>query len=476
MNEEQKAFVLKTENLTKEDVERAVHVTAHAKRAVDIFFQIPGSREEYQKDKEGFIKKWKIDLLPDDIDFLMFPKDAKEKSRILQENDLDSMPESFFRYRQYMLNKMYARDRMIDTYCVPSNARLKKWRERQMRRCDGALGGVNKAFIHAMVTIELAEGCSVGCEFCGLGAGRLKEIFRYTEENAELFKGVLRKLHEIIGDGAGYGMMYFATEPLDNPDYEFFQDAYQKEFSFIPQITTAACDRDLERTKKLVHQIMNGGGLIHRFTIRSEEMARKVFDFFEPEELALVELLPQYPEAPGFVPYVKAGKLCEDEERKNESNDPGTIVCVDGFRVNFPRRTITVITPCHADSKYPKGISESEPVTFEDAEDFGQKLNDIIEKYMIVELPGDEVLTIYDYFSVKNVDGKTALCSNYGEWYRISSEYIVHVIDMLKENKYDKHAIVKETSDMYQTPPENVYWILNDLWKKGIIKDKKFFE
>lgn len=474
MNEEEKALVLK-KDLTEEELEHAIRVTAQAKRAIDILTQIPGSKEDYQSDKEAFLKKWKVELTPEDIDFLMFPRDVQEKLRIIHENDLDNMPESFFRYRQFLVNKIHVRDEMVGSFCVPANPTLKKWRLRQMKRCDGALGGLNKSFIHTMLTIELADGCSVGCEFCGLEAGRLKSLFRYTDENAELFKGVLRKCHEIIGDAAGFGMLYFATEPLDNPDYEMFQEDYRKEFGAIPQITTAACDRDLERSRRLVRQIMEGGGFIHRFTIRSEEMARKVLDYFTAEELLYVELLPQYPEAPGFVPYVKAGKLCEGEETQKSNNDPGTIVCVDGFAINFVRKTITMFTPCHADSVHTKGISELPPVEFTDADDFAEKLNGLIEKYAIVELPSDEILTIYDYFSLRDINGAPYLCSEYGEGYRIINDYVMHVVKMLIENKYNKHEIVTETSEKFNVQPENVYWILNDFWKKGIIKERIFF-
>ena len=475
MNEQEKALALKRSNLSKEEYEHVVKLTAHAKRAADIFAQIPGAREDYLLDKNAFIAKWKIELTPSDVDFLLAPKDPQEKLRIIRENDLDNMPESFFRFRQFIINKIHVRDRMVGTLCVPSDERLRKWRERQMKRCDGALGGVNKAFIHTMLALELADGCSVGCEFCGLEAGRLKSLFRYTDENAELFRGVLRKCHEIIGDAAGYGMMYFATEPLDNPDYEKFQEDYKKEFGYIPQITTAACDRDLQRTGRLVRQIMNGEGFIHRFTILSEEMARKVLDFFNPIELLSVELLPQYPQAPGFVPYVKAGKLC-DEQKDNEAGiDSGTIVCVDGFAVNFVRKTITMFTPCHADEEHTKGISELPPVTFSDADDFARKLNELIDKYVVVELPDDEPLTIYDYFDIDDINGDKYLHSKFGMGYRITGDYILHVIEMLKEDKYDKHAIVADTSERYNVQPENVYWTLNDLWKKGVIKDKKFF-
>lgn len=479
----------RTQDMSEDEIKRITHITAHAKRLIDVLCQIPGARDEFEQNPEEFLTKYKIDLTVEDANFLMNPDDPDEKLRIIKSEDLDKMPESFFRYRQFYANKLQVRNLMINKYCVPSNEKLKVWRERQMKRCDGALGGLNKSFIHTMLTMELADGCSVGCEFCGLNAGRLKSLFRYTDENAELFKGVIKKCHEIIGDAAGMGMLYFATEPLDNPDYELFEKDFWTEFGVIPQITTAVCDRDIERTRKFVQEISGGAGFIHRFTIRSEEMARKVLDYFAAEELLSVELLPQYPLAPSFVPYTKVGKLYDKEDgnvnktggedkavNAGEHNaDPGTIVCVDGFAINFVRKTLTIFTPCHVNDKYPKGISEAACVAFKDAEDFGDKLNELIDKYVVLDLPKDEVLSIYDYYSKRIINGKKYLYSTAGYALAILNDYMEATIDMLLEGKYKRNEIVDGVCDKVGTNPENVYWSLNNLWKQGVIRDTKFF-
>lgn len=131
-------------------------------------------------------------------------------------------------------------------------------------------------------------------------------------------------------------------------------------------------DRDIERTRYFVRGITNGRGFIHRFTIRSEEMARKVLESFSPEELLMVELLPQFPEAPAFVPYVKTGRQAEAGSAMTDA-DQGTICCVDGFCINFPDRRFRLISPARTDKTFSKGIYESEWVTFADADDFEQK-------------------------------------------------------------------------------------------------------
>ena len=52
------------------------------------------------------------------------------------------------------------------------------------------------------LAFELSEGCSVGCPFCGFAVKGLRGIFRYTDENALLWRETLRRLHALIGDAA----------------------------------------------------------------------------------------------------------------------------------------------------------------------------------------------------------------------------------------------------------------------------------
>ena len=484
MNDYELSLIKKNpKELGEEETKRIYTLVAMCKKLLDVLSIIPNAPEEFKTSPKEFLKKWYIELSVEDAKFLALPDDPKEKIRIISNPKyISEMPESFFRYRQYIMNKIAYRDRMINTLCVPDNEKLAIWRERQINRCYNELGGVNKAFVHAMVTYELADGCSVGCEFCGLNAGRLKQIFRYTPENAELFKGVLSVCREVFGNAAGYGMMYFATEPLDNPDYELFEDDFYAQFKQRPQITTAVCDRDIERTRAILRRIMDGSGFSHRFTIRSEEMARKVLDTLSASELLFVELLPQYPEAPAFVPYVKVGKLKDDSYNEKATgdaiktnDDSGTIVCIDGFAINFCRKTITVFTPCHESERHPKGIAEKEAVTFDSIEDFKSKLNMLIDKYFVNKLP-EGTLQLYDFLYKDSSDNGEFLKSLSGVALKLDNGYMSFVVDLLSAGSYTKEEIAKRTVEKCNVTFEKVYWLLNNLWKKGFIKDRVFFD
>lgn len=467
---------VRNDKIDPEDSIRIIKEVANVKRLLDIYSLIPGSLEKYKENKEKFLEDNRIMLCVEDADFLINPEDPYEKQRIINENDLKNMPESFFRYRQFLLNKLTYRNKMINELCVPSNEKMKKWRERQIRRCDSALGGLNESFVHSIVTYEMASGCSVGCKFCGLNAGPLRKLFRFTPENEKLFRDVLKKSHEILGDAAGHGTMYFATEPLDNPDYEQFEKLHYEEFHIVPQITTAACDRNFDRTRSFVRELMEGKGFIHRFTILNEEMAEKVFDFFTPEELIYVELLPQFEDAPGFRPYVKVGREVEDEnETPIVDDDPGTICCIDGFCINFPDRRFKLISPCRVSEENPKGIFESEWVEFDSADDYADKLKKMIDEYMSDGVPKSETLKMYEYFSMSEVNDIKVLTSKYKKLYYLKDDYMVKVAKLIFEGKYTRDEIVRLVMCENEVSAENVYWFINKLWNNGCIKETKMF-
>lgn len=494
MNAEQIALVKKpNKELSPEEYASINRIVAHVKRAIEVTTLIPGSIDELRDDTEGFIRKYKLNLddlealrltvLPEYADFRKKFKADPNKSQEEIDELFKEMPYELFRYGQFISNKVLMRDRLRKSLCAPNNPTIKKWRERQVNRCQGSIGGSNESFIHAMVTYELAEGCSVGCEFCGLSAGRLKQVFRHTDENAELFRGVIKVCHEEIGDCAGLGMMYFATEPLDNPDYQQFEDDYYNEFHLIPQITTAVADRDIERTKHFVHELYTRpGGFIHRFTIRSLDMAKHVLEAFTPEELLLVELLPQFEEAPSFVPYTIVGKQARvTSERSDGLADPGTICCIDGFRINFPRKEVSIFTPCHMSEENPNGIAIAETVSFENAEDFRNKLHYLIDTYMVIDLPKDEPLKLYDYY-VREMDpkyGNVLRATTGGELLlldKFKEDYMIAIIDCLLESKYSKHEIAAKIYKEHGEATERTFYFLNQLWKKGFIVDTKFFK
>lgn len=270
---------------------------------------------------------------------------------------------------------------------------LRAWRERQMRRCTGELGITRaEAIIHAPFTVELSKGCSVGCWFCGLSAGRLEDHLPYTPENAENWRGMLAVLREEIGRGAKWGFCYWATDPLDNPDYERFLDDFQARMGVIPQTTTALAMKDPERTRRVLAQARAGTPVVSRFSVLTPGLLRKIHDTFTPEELLEVELIVQG--AGGPVTKAVAGRARTEQVERSRKEGlnvdqeelSGTIACVSGFLVQPMLGRVQLISPCRSVDRWPEGYIVFGERSFTDPESFRRAICDLRDTFMTVSV------------------------------------------------------------------------------------------
>lgn len=268
--------------------------------------------------------------------------------------------------------------------------RMRAWRERQIQRCMGELGIARAdAVIHAPFTVELSRGCSVGCWFCGLSAAKLEETLPYTPQNAETWRGMLDALRDEVGPGAKWGFCYWATDPLDNPDYERFLDDFHERLGVIPQTTTALAMRDPERTRRVLRQARGGTPVVSRFSVLTPGLLRKIHETYTPEELMEVELVLQGTGGP--ISKAVAGRARrEQRERARKEGLPveqdelaGTIACVSGFLVQPLRQRVQLITPCRSDDRRPDGYVVLGERAFDDAASFRTALRELREQHML---------------------------------------------------------------------------------------------
>ena len=200
--------------------EKDRYYTGWIKRFMEYYTMIPHFCEEFDKDPEGVLSKNGFPLTPEDVTFL--PMDLT-KPRFMEAKYPDSKGPL---YADFMNRKFRHVEELLQD-CRPSDERFARWRDDQIARCMLDLGPQYSSIIHTPLVFELSKGCSVGCKFCGLNAGPLRELFRYTEENAALWKDILNRVKEMFGPAAGEAPLYFASEPLDNPDYEQFKEDFR---------------------------------------------------------------------------------------------------------------------------------------------------------------------------------------------------------------------------------------------------------
>lgn len=436
---------------------------AYVKRVMEYESLFPGFAEKMQKDPEGTLKEIGIPLSVKDVSF---NASTVENNNIKMHATYPGTAAE--KYADFMDKKFIYRDKArLD--CTPANEAMKKWRQRQIGRCAIQLGPKFNALIHVPFTIELQDGCSVGCKFCGLNAGKLQKVYEYTPENAKEFKSIISIAKEIIGDAAGQGTLYFATEPFDNPDYEKFMADYRECFGTTPQITTARAINNIERLRPLLKDINETQDVIYRFSMFNQKSVEKIFEAFTPEELILTEILPQFEEAPSSN-LVKVGRNATEDECED------TISCVTGFVVNFARKSIKLSTPTWADKAHPTGEIILDYVQYTDADDFRIKIMEMISKYMKNIISPTDKIKLVDNITIKPdgdnakivTDKQVELAMNVNG----DMTFINQLKEALSKGYRSKREIVKElchTENGGLIRPELIHFIINKWWAMGLI-------
>ena len=469
-----KKALLNNEQLGLDEIKRIFSMTAGFKRYLEVVTMIPGALDEEKIDAVQFRKKYGISGdYREDASFLLDEEKAKTLRNISQEEYINRAPETVFRYTQFLSNKLYYRDELLNRFCVPKNEKMKKWRSRQIERSKGITGSAYNGNIQLPLAFEISDGCSIGCKFCAIGAEKLKSVFKNTPENIQLFSDIVDISMDIIGEAACSGVLYYCSEPLDNPNYETFAQIMFSKSGMWPQITTAAALRHKERVHRLLEDLNNRPNTIFRFSVLSVEQAKEILEEFSAEELLRVELIPQYPEATTFTGFAKAGRA-RDDGTQADDGIPKSICCISGFVVNMANRTIRLITMANADDRFPTGEVVYEKASFTDEEDFRIQMTRMIDTYIHNDLPKNKTLKLYDYFTLEDdlMNGKVLRSPGYmiclntmpgGSGFR--------TVEALMEGKYTAGEIVSKLTDQYGLDPVDIYWTLHFLWQKGVIDE-----
>lgn len=396
------------------------------------------------------------------------------------------------RYNRSFQQKVIWRQHVLEE-CAPSLPHFNTWRQRQMARCLMQLGDhVSQQLIYTPLCFELSHGCSVGCSFCGLSAPPLSGIFPYTPEHARLWHEVLEVTHDFIGPAARWGSCYFATEPLDNPDYEKFCTDFFLHMDMFPQTTTALPLKNPERTKKLLKLARARGCKVDRFSILTLAMFKKVMSTFSPEELADVELILQNPESTSFQaatgrfsarlatePDVKATQVQRFHENSGQANQelllPGTISCLSGFLINMVNRTCKLVSPWHADSRWPLGYIVYNQGEFTDGESLHRLLQRMQEESMsdtVVALPrlrfrrGLQFIAQNDGFTLKDRYRHMELRHS------ARSDYYRELGNLLYQGEHNAHQMALLCLYKFGIPDASTLEVLASCFNNGILDEE----
>lgn len=375
-------------------------------------------------------------------------------------------------YDEFMNAKIEWRDGLKEK-CSPDNSKMKKWRNRQFGRCRMAFPDRAEGNVHIPVVYELSSGCSVGCDFCGVGAKGLQAVYKYNEENREFFRQILEVSNSVIGEAAKYAGIYFATEPLDNPDIEKFHKMFVDMNKQTPQITTAVPVRNIERTRKIISTLDENSNMFFRFSVRSLDEFYKIMKNFTAEELLYVELLPQYSEAPANN-FVKTGR------NRGEEGIETSISCITGFLVNMCEKTVKLTTPVLPSDDFPEGMATILNEKFETVEEYENIIKKAISEKMKTILEPDDKLSIYSWFNYSEIDDKIGIISKNGIGILVNSDknaiIYKYIYEALKEGIYTRKElgrIVADKMNIFDTT--SIFSIINKMWNMGFIEDESLY-
>lgn len=376
-----------------------LHVLAHIKRFMERLVTDPKFREglsENMHDLIGYAEAYGIDVDPN-LMLPLFSRDHRQYRHTVEE-------------AQWPLSKMWTEyiDGMLEHRVelrnhggtAQVNPSFHQWRERQIARGMSELGVSGPSITHPVVAYELSDGCSVGCWFCGISAEKYEGYQPYTEEVAELWRGMLGAMVDRFGEAAQTGFCYWATDPMDNPDYDKFIEDHYHVTGFLPQTTTAAPLKNVDLTRRVMALFDKYRCVTNRFSIVNLKIFNKVHEEFTAEELMGVELVSQNHEA--IMTKASAGRARERKQKLRAAgkddkisigdDDHATIACVSGFLVNLPLRTVRMVSPTRGGDRWPLGYRVYDERKFETAEDFARVIDELIARHCSNELRPDDIV------------------------------------------------------------------------------------
>jgi len=462
-----------TEELSDKELVQELGRISHVKRFYERWEADPNFKQQVLTDPNQAVIRYNLNINPKDIEPLL--------TEAITQTDGEAVPvlRPIGNYEKFVNDHIkwcYELKQIADS---SQEIRFKSWRERQMARTRSELNEFRQdpPTIHAPVCFELSKGCSVGCWFCGVSAPRLEDIFTYNQSNAKLWREVLELMREILGSAAGAGFCYCASDPFDNPDYEKLCSDFHEILGNFPQTTTAQPLKDPNRTRLLLKLSLSKGCMVNRFSILSLKILEQLYQEFSPEELTFVRLVLQNQESSQSKS--NSGRAREYNKRKAEKNRDvleddsfaGSTACISGFLFNMVDRSVKLISPCNADSRWSNGYRIYEEGTFTNVDDLKILLEGMINRHMQLTVrPHDRISFRRDLKYESLPDG-----------FQVSSRFVAHKLrnkPYLKQlgnviHQGDKTAAeIAELFNIFGFSSINIYQSLNLMFKQGLLDEE----
>ena len=449
-----------------------VRSVASVKRFLERWVMDDTFRSWFEADEDAALASLHLPLTVSDVTPFIDSALARELRAAEADGTDGRYPLAVRRYRAFIREKQAHRP-LIREGAAPAHPALARWRQRQIKRCIGQLGPVKAdGLVHAPFAVELTKGCSVGCWFCGVSADKLAATFAYADAG-DLWRGVLATLRAVIGPAAEHGFLYWATDPLDNADYERFVSDFHAVLGRCPQTTTAIPARDMARTRRLLALAAQLGSSVDRFTITRLATLDQVHAEFAPEDILHVELIPQNRQATTQYRKANAGRARRVAARRADlAVDNSTIACVSGFLLNMVDRSVRLITPCPADERWPDGYWVLGRRTFEDAASLRTALESLVDELVVARLPLSKPMTLRRDIKCEAIGDEIHLVSR---WVKVRFHGFPQPIPLAKlldEGRSAAEEIALRLEDDHDVPVAVTLAYLDEIFDKGLVHEE----
>ena len=326
---------------------------------------------------------------------------------------------------RHRVDRMNLSQKMMVSSRATLSPEYDAWRSRRIRAVRNELGAFGWTLDHPCYAVEMAVGCSVQCNFCAFDAGKLETVFDLSRpENRESVRAVAAGMLKVLGWPATHGMLYWCTEPHDNPDYVRLLAFWQKLTGAMLCTATARAGEDWVRD--LINFYTKGPVPWPRISVLSRGMMRRLHKAFTPIELRDTTLLMQQKDVEELRGKVPGGRermlrqLVEADDLRNvdienlpDGFEPpqGSIACISGTLVNMVERTVRLISPCYTTMEHRYGYRVFDETTFDDhPQGFEVALKRMIRRSMATgAYPEMPVRWRDDLKAVRQPDGFTLL-------------------------------------------------------------------
>ena len=358
------------------------------------------------------------------------------------------------------------------------------WRRRRVGAVRNELGAFGWSLDHPCHAVEMAVGCSVQCSFCAFDAGKLETVFDLSRpENRELVCAVAAGMLGVLGWPATHGMLYWCTEPHDNPHYVRLLEFWQQLTGAMLCTATARAGEDWVR--ELVDYYTTGPVPWPRISVLSRGMMRRLHKAFTPLELRDVTLLMQQKDGEALRAKVPGGRekmlqnLVEaDDLRKVDFENPpagfeppqGSIACISGTLVNMVERTVKLISPCYTTLEHRYGYRVFDETKFDDRpEGFAVALKRLIGRSMVTGVyPEMPVRWRDDLKAVPQPDGFSLLSPTTRRDFR-RGEMHLRTAELIGRGDLTYQQVFDALSGSPGVGPFTAMSLLDSLFQKGYL-------